>query len=124
MTYPSVAGQPEAWKESGGFAGTASPNAAFVQAVLPVAGGSLYTLKLQWKTNRQGSSTIVAGAGPIGGQISATRPTVFLVPATGNTSVQDAMSTGQPELAPNDGAARANMGSVKLSRRVTTTTNC
>jgi len=123
-TYPSVAGQPEAWKESGGFAGTASPNAAFVQAVLPVAGGSLYTLKLQWKTNRQGSSTIVAGAGPIGGQFSATRLTVFFVPATGNTSVQDAMTTGQPQLAANDGVAWADMDSVKLSLSITTTTNC
>ena len=28
--YPTTAGQPEAWKESGGFAGTFSPNAAFV----------------------------------------------------------------------------------------------
>src|SRR5260370_6438870 len=124
MTYPSVAGQPEAWKESGGFAGTASPNAAFVQAVLPVAGGSVYTLKLQWKTNRQGSSTIVAGAGPIGGQFSATRLTVFFVPATGNTSVQDAMTTGQPQLAANDGVAWADMDSVKLSLPITTTTNC
>src|SRR5205807_8938970 len=29
--FPSAAGQPEGWKESGGFAGTFSPNAAFVQ---------------------------------------------------------------------------------------------
>src|SRR5947209_4880848 len=32
--YPTRAGQPEAWKESGGFAGTFSPNAAFVQTVV------------------------------------------------------------------------------------------
>src|SRR5207249_7126109 len=29
--YPTAAGQPEAWKESGGFAGTFSPNAAYVR---------------------------------------------------------------------------------------------
>ena len=34
--FPSAAGQPEAWKESGGFAGTFSPNAAFVQVPLTV----------------------------------------------------------------------------------------
>ncbi len=123
-TYPSVAGQPEAWKESGGFAGTASPNAAFVQAVLPVASGSAYTLRLQWKTNRQGLSTIVAGAGPIGGQFSATRLTVFFIPATGNTSVQDAVTTGQPFLGANNGATWADVDSVKLSLPITTTTNC
>jgi hypothetical protein len=123
-TYPTVAGQPEAWKESGGFAGTQSPNAAFVQGVLPVAGGSPYTFKLQWKTNQQGSSTIVAGAGPIGGQFSATRLTVFFVPATGNISVQDAVTTGQPQLAANNGVVWADVDSVKLSLSITTTTNC
>jgi len=122
-TYPTVAGQPEAWKESGGFAGTQSPNAAFVQGVLPVAAGS-YTFKLQWKANRTGQSTIVAGAGPIGGQFSATRLTVFFVPATGNISVKDAVTTGQPQLAANDGVSWADMDSVKLSLPLTTTTGC
>ena len=122
-TYPTVAGQPEAWKESGGFAGTQSPNAAFVQGVLPVVAGS-YTFKLQWKTNRSGSSTIVAGAGPIGGQFSATRLTVFFVPATGNISVKDAVTTGQPQLAANNGVSWADMDSLKLSLSITTTTGC
>jgi hypothetical protein len=122
-TYPTTAGQPEAWKESGGFAGTQSPNAAFVQAVIPVVASS-YSFKLQWKTNRQGSSTIVAGAGPIGGQYSATRLTVFFVPATGNISVKDAVTTGQPQLAANDGATWADMDSLKLSLPITTTSNC
>src|SRR5206468_2199326 len=36
--FPTSAGQPEAWKESGGFAGTFSPNAAFVQTVISVTG--------------------------------------------------------------------------------------
>jgi hypothetical protein len=81
-------------------------------------------LKLQWKTNRSGSSTIVAGAGPIGGQFSATRLTVFFVPATGNISVKDAVTAGQPQLAANNGATWADMDSVKLSLPITTTTNC
>src|SRR4029077_17489922 len=41
-TYPTIAGQPAVGKESSGFAGTQSPNAAFVQGVLPVAGGTPY----------------------------------------------------------------------------------
>ena len=123
-TYPTVAGQPETWKESGGFAGAFSPNAAFVEGVLAVAGGKTYTFKLQWKANRPGSSTIFAGAGPIGGQYSATRLTVFFVPATGNISVKDAVTNGQPQLAANDGATWADMDSVKLSLPIMTTSNC
>src|SRR6266849_7276343 len=48
--YPTVAGQPEAWKESGGFAGTFSPNAAFVEAVIDVSANQDYTVKLQWRS--------------------------------------------------------------------------
>jgi hypothetical protein len=68
-------GQVVAWKESGGFAGTFSPNAAFVQTVQPLAAGSAYTIKLQWKANRAGSSTIWAGAGPIPAGSSTFSPT-------------------------------------------------
>jgi hypothetical protein len=69
-----------AWKESGGFAGTFSPNAAFVQAVVPMNGGTAYTVKLRWKTNKlAAAATIYAGAGPIGTQFSPTRLTVQLV---------------------------------------------
>ena len=39
-----------AWKESGGFAGTFSPNAAFVEAVLPISAATSYTISLVWKT--------------------------------------------------------------------------
>ena len=67
------AGQPEAWKESGGFAGTFSPNAAFVQTVIPVTGGQAYTARLVWKTNKADSGSIYAGAGPIGTASSAAR---------------------------------------------------
>jgi hypothetical protein len=74
-----------AWKESGGFAGTFSPNAAFVQAVLPMSAGIIYHLKLRWKTNKSTNTsgeTIVAGAGPWPAstmQFSPTRLTVQLV---------------------------------------------
>lgn len=81
-SYPTTAGQPEAWKESGGFAGTYSPNAAFVQTVQPLIAGTAYTIKLQWKTNKSASgATIWAGAGPIGGKFSPTRLVVLLVPS-------------------------------------------
>jgi hypothetical protein len=80
-SYPSTAGQPEAWKESGGFAGTFSPNAAFAQTLLPLTAGTAYTVKLQWKTNKNApGASIWAGAGPVGGKFSPTRLTVLLVP--------------------------------------------
>jgi plastocyanin len=53
-----------AWKESGGFAGTFSPNAAAVQATYPMASGHTYVFKLKWKANKNASgATIAAGAG-------------------------------------------------------------
>src|SRR5439155_24915021 len=51
------------WKESGGFAGTYSPNAAFAQTVVAVEAAKTYIISLQWKTNRVTSGTIRAGAG-------------------------------------------------------------
>ncbi len=77
--YPSFPSQPEAWKESGGFAGTFSPNAAFVKTVVPVSAGETYTAELVWKTNKPDpSGTISAGAGPIGGRFSQTCLTVMI----------------------------------------------
>jgi hypothetical protein len=62
-----------AWKESGGFAGTFSPNAAFVQGLAQLTSGTSNNIKLRWKTNKPaGSATIYAGAGPIAGQFSPT----------------------------------------------------
>lgn len=55
-----------AWKESGGFAGAFSPNAAFVHAVFgDFFVGSTYTVRLKWKTNKDArpSNTIYAAAG-------------------------------------------------------------
>jgi hypothetical protein len=52
------------WKESGGFAGTYSPNAAYLQATFPLASGHTYVFKLKWKTNKNAPGVnIYAGAG-------------------------------------------------------------
>jgi len=61
-----------AWKESGGFAGTFSPNAAFVATDLHLQGGSAYTVWVVWKANRaaQSANAIFAGAGPVNGHFS------------------------------------------------------
>lgn len=74
-------GQLVAWKESGGFAGTYSPNAAFVQTVIPVSASTTYTIKLQWKANKSDPGTIWAGAG-LGPAFSPTRVTAEMVPAS------------------------------------------
>ena len=89
-----------AWKESGGFAGTFSPNAAFVQAVVPVSGGTHYSVKLQWKANRSDPGKIWAGAGPIGGGFSPTSLIVVLEPVTSALG----KSTLQYSLPGSDGA--------------------
>jgi len=82
--FLSIDGAPDilvGWKESGGFAGIFSPNAAFAQAVVLMPAGHRYTLTLKWKTNRpEGSATIAAGAGPIGIAYSPTSLTVQISP--------------------------------------------
>jgi hypothetical protein len=67
------------WNESGGFASTFSPNAAYVETVLQLSGGTTYTPNLQWKTNRNApGATIYAGAGPINTKFSPTSRTTQL----------------------------------------------
>jgi hypothetical protein len=78
VTDNTGAAQLIAWKESGGFAGTFSPNAAFVQDKFPVLSGHTYVFKLYWKTNRSDPGTIWAGAGPISGAYSPTSLSVSL----------------------------------------------
>jgi hypothetical protein len=64
-SYPTVPGQPEAWKESGGFAGTFSPNAAYVETVITISPQTTYDITVTWKANKPASgATIWAGAGP------------------------------------------------------------
>jgi len=101
-----------AWKESGGLAGTFSPNAAFVQAVYGVSAGSTYAFKLKWKTNRSAAgATIFAGAGPIGGVFSPTRLTAQLV---ASTSAFSATTTAQHSLGNSDGASWIEMDQARL----------
>jgi hypothetical protein len=68
-----------AWKESGGSAGTFSPNAAFVQATTTLTSATPYTIDVRWKTNKSASGAkISAGAGPLSGSFSPTRLTAML----------------------------------------------
>jgi len=115
-------GQVAAWKESGGFAGIFSPNAAFVQTVVHVTNGSSYTFGLQWKSNHQTGGSIFAGAGPINGNFSPTTLTMQFIP--GGTGLQDAVSTGQYQLAGSDGAGWYDIDSSGLSLSITPPTDC
>jgi hypothetical protein len=116
-----------AWKESGGFAGTYSPNAAFVQSVFPMTANTTYHVKLQWKTNVSTNGTIVAGAGdwPSGsGKYSPTRLTVQLIPAT---ALIAKVSSAQYGLASSSGASWSDVdtsSATPLRLSVTPTNNC
>jgi hypothetical protein len=107
------AGRVVAWKESGGNAGTFSPNAALVQASIPVTAATAYQVRLQWKTNKPaGAATIFAGAGPIAGQFSPTSLLLRAVPSTSFTSA--AVSTAQYQLAGSDGSTWADIDAASL----------
>jgi streptogramin lyase len=99
------------WKESGGYAGTFSPNAAFVQVVDPFGAGAAYTATLVWKTNKQTSGTIYAAAGA-GPTYSPTRLTAELIPQTDDW--QTALSTSQYTLTGNDGTTWQDMDNANL----------
>jgi hypothetical protein len=101
---PCTGCQPVAWKESGGFAGTYSPNAAFVQGIYPMTAGHIYQIKLQWKTNKPGPGTILAGAGPIGGLYSPTQLALIFYPGGTITNPIDRESRVQYALTDNQGA--------------------
>ncbi len=104
-----------AWKESGGFAGTFSPNAAFVETVYPMTAGHSYVFSLWWKTNKNApGATIYAGAGPIGTAFSPTRLTAYALP-TDTTQWATAVSTEQYTLASSDGSTWVEMDPTKLT---------
>jgi hypothetical protein len=110
-----------AWKESGGFAGTFSPNAAFVRAVYSVTSGSTYVFKLKWKTNKNADGvTVFAGAGPIAGQYSPTRLTAQLVAAANEFN---SASTLQYSLANSDGLSWVEIDPARIGLTMTPTTN-
>jgi hypothetical protein len=90
-----------AWKESGGFAGTFSPNAAFVKATYPMTASHTYVFKLKWKTNKNAAgATIYAGAG--NGPYSPTSLVVQSIATAANPYT--AVSTGQYSLPNSNGA--------------------
>ncbi|HEY8677367.1 MAG TPA: fibronectin type III domain-containing protein [Candidatus Dormibacteraeota bacterium] len=118
----SVNGAIAAWKESGGFAGTFSPNAAFVQSVYTMSAGSTYNIRLQWKTNKPApGATIVAGAGPAA-PFSPTRLTVQLVPRSGGT-VATSVSTQQYTLANSSGSTWSDVDGTNLAFTYTPTSS-
>jgi hypothetical protein len=126
-TYPTTLGQPEAWKESGGFAGTFSPNAAYVQSVLRLAAGQAYQAKLQWKANKADSGTIFAGAGPIGPAYSPTRLTLLFVPdslSDQTNLVADNATTQQQVSSGSDGKTWNPIGYSSAIVHVTPPADC
>lgn len=71
------------WAESGGLAPN-TPNAAYVEAIVPLFRGVAYDVRLKWKGNHASTATIRSGAGPFPitaglTNVSPTRLTVFLV---------------------------------------------
>jgi hypothetical protein len=66
------------WKESGGFAGNSSPNAAFAQATYTMTALHTYVFKLKWKTNKNAPGATIAIAAGLPGNFSPTRLTVEL----------------------------------------------
>ncbi|MDQ6880384.1 MAG: fibronectin type III domain-containing protein, partial [Candidatus Dormibacteraeota bacterium] len=108
-----------AWKESGGSAGIYSPNAAFVQAVVPLAAGN-HTAKLQWKTNKPASgATIFAGAGPLPATTSYSPSSLIVATVPSAADVSPAISNSQYQLPSSDGAGWTVMDSTKLQVPVT-----
>ena len=98
-----------AWKESGGFAGTFSPNAAAVQIVYGLSPNTSYTVRLKWKTNVATSRRIHAGAGA-GPTFSPTTLTAQVV-----ASLLGAQSTSQYTLAGNDGQSWQDIDATQLA---------
>jgi hypothetical protein len=84
----AAAGKIVGWKESGGFAGTFSPNAAYLETTQPLVAGTAYTVKVQWKTNKPaGGGVIYAGAGGGAGGYSHSRLAVNLIQDGPNPAV-------------------------------------
>jgi hypothetical protein len=118
VTPPGQLPQLVAWKESGGSAGTYSPNAAFVQAIVPSSSIGPYQVSLKWKTNvRAPSSTIVIGAGPIGTKFS---PTTLTVQQVNTQAATVALTTQQPTLNGSDGLNWTPLASLSFTQPAST----
>ena len=117
----SVNGAIAGWKESGGFAGTFSPNAAFVQTAVPMTAGVTYGVRLQWKANKPASgATIMAAAGS--GPYSPTRLTLRFFP--GSSAIVDRQSTRQYSLAGSNGVSWTTVDATNLSLTINPTASC
>ena len=96
-----------AWKESGGFAGTFSPNAAYVQHLYNMTGGHTYVFKLKWKANKNAPGVTIyasAGNGPTFPGRSDTSLAAETFPAS-NTPTLVTQNTGNfDSLTGSDGA--------------------
>jgi hypothetical protein len=115
----------KAWKESGGSAGTFSPNAAFVQAVIPVTFDSTYTIKLQWKAQQATAGKIYFGAGPVPSGTAAyspTRLTVQFLPTA--QKALDKFTNSQYQMAGSDGSSWNALDAVNLTVPFTPTADC
>ena len=111
-----------AWKESGGFAGTFSPNAAYVQWRYDMTGGHTYLFKLKWKTNRAAlGATIFAGAGTVPGNYSPTSLVAETFPA--GVTPGFASSNQQYTQASPSGSGWVPMDTVNLSTTLTPTSD-
>ncbi|MBV8527007.1 MAG: hypothetical protein JOZ75_01695 [Candidatus Dormibacteraeota bacterium] len=112
------------WKESGGSAGTYSPNAAFAQTVCVMNSGTSYTVSLVWKANESmpTGDTIAVGAGPSGGSYSPTSLVATQEPA-GNV-VTGTVSTAQYQLNGSDGSSWHPVDASTLVVTVTPSTSC
>jgi len=119
-----VNGTVVAWKESGGFAGSFSPNAAFVQTTLPVTANTPYNLDLRWKTNKpEGTATVYTGAGPdraAGGY----SPTSLMIEFVPSAKVVDRNSTQQYMLSNSDGTTWTDISGSALSYSFSVAVSC
>jgi hypothetical protein len=115
--YGPAPGELVGWKESGGNAGTFSPNAAFIQTITPVAAGTTYVVTLEWKANHATNGAIFA-AGGAGLPFSPTRLTAELVPIN-SINLQSALSFAQYSLAGSDGRTWQSLEDSALSIRFT-----
>jgi hypothetical protein len=123
-----VSGTVVAWKESGGFGGTYSPNAAFVETSIPLAVGTSYTATLVWKTNKPEPAgvTVYEGAGSTG----AFSPTTIVAQLASADHVQSFVNptSAQYPLANSDGATWTEVHSAvysqTLAEPIGSTTTC
>jgi hypothetical protein len=103
-----------AWEEAGGFAGTFSPNAAYVQTLFGMTSGHTYIFKLKWKSSISApGATIYAGAGPIGGQFSPTSLAAETFPP--GVVPKFATSTSSYRLANSDGSTWQDIDATNLT---------